>query len=163
GSGQAAAYHPVIDPANFTAVVDNPWFPLKPGTKWVYEGGKDGEHVRDVTVVADGMQKVDGVPCVAVKDQLFHSDGSLVEGTTACYTQDLQGNVWYFGEVTAALDDHGNLTDTEGSWLSGEDGALPGIFMEASPTVGHEFRQEYYPGHAEDQFRVLDLGAAVAT
>ena len=159
----SSGYHPVIDPANFTAVVDNPWFPLKPGSKWVYEGVRDAEHVRDVTIVTDGIQKVDGVACVAVKDQLFHSDGSLVEDTTDFYTQDRQGNVWYFGEVTVGLDDHGDLTDTEGSWLSGEDGAEPGIFMEANPTVGHSFRQEFYPGHAEDQFMVLDLAASVST
>ena len=59
----------MIDPANFTAVVNNPWFPLKPGSKYVYEGVKDGEHVRDVTTVTNGVQKVDGVPCVVVKDQ----------------------------------------------------------------------------------------------
>ena len=160
-SPSASGYHPVIDPANFTAVVNNPWFPLKPGSKYVYEGVKDGEHVRDVTTVTNGVQKVDGVPCVVVKDQLFHADGSLVEDTSDFYTQDLQGNVWYFGEVTAALDDHGNLSDTEGSWLAGEDGAEPGIFMEANPTVGRSFRQEYYAGHAEDQFTVLDLAAPV--
>ncbi len=162
-SPSASGYHPVIDPANFTATVDNPWFPLKPGSRYVYEGVKDGEHVRDVTTVTNGVQRVDGVPCRVVKDQLFHSDGSLVEDTTDFYTQDLQGNVWYFGEVTAALDDHGILTDTEGSWLAGQDGAEPGIFMEANPTVGHSFRQEFYQGHAEDQFTVLDLAAAVST
>ena len=162
GSSQSAsAYHPVIDPANFTAVVNNPWFPLKPGSRYVYEGVKDGEHVRDVTTVTDGVQRIEGVPCVVVKDQLFHADGSLVEDTSDFYTQDIQGNVWYFGEVTAGLDDQGNLTDTEGSWLAGEDGAQPGIFMEANPAVGHSFRQEDYPGHAEDQFAVLDLAASV--
>ena len=35
--------------------------------------------------------------------------------------------------------------------------------MEADPTVGHTHRQEYYPGHAEDSFKVLDLAAAVTT
>jgi len=159
----ASAYTPVIDPANFLAVVDNPWFPLKPGSVYVYEGVKDGEAVRDVMTVTHGIQLINGVPCVVVKDQLFAPDGSLTEDTTDFYTQDLQGKVWYFGEVTASLDDQGNLTDTEGSWLAGQDGALPGIFMEANPTVGHSFRQEYYPGHAEDQFTVLDLAASVST
>src|SRR6267378_3059885 len=52
----ASGYHPVIDPANFTAVVNNPWLPLKPGSRYVYEGVKDGEHVRDVTTVTNGVQ-----------------------------------------------------------------------------------------------------------
>jgi len=151
----------VIDPANFTGVVDNPWFPLKPGSTWVYEGSKDGEPVREVFVVTKGTQKVDGVPCVVVDDQLLALDGSLVEDTFDFYTQDTRGNVWYFGEVTVALDDRGKMTDTEGSWSAGEDGARPGIFMEANPVAGHTFKQESYPGHAEDTFTVLDLAAPV--
>ena len=163
GPSSSPAYRPHIDPADFQAVVDNPWFPLKPGTVWVYKGSKDGEPVREVVAVTDGKQKIDGVPCVVVHDQLFDADGKLIEDTTDFYSQDRQGNVWYFGEVTVALDDKGNLTDTEGSWLAGEDGARPGIFMEADPKVGHSHRQEYYPGHAEDRFKILDLTAAVET
>jgi hypothetical protein len=33
-----APYDPVIDPSNFVARVDNPYFPLTPGTTFVYEG-----------------------------------------------------------------------------------------------------------------------------
>jgi hypothetical protein len=42
------------------------------------------------------------------------------------------------------------------------DGAVPGIYMEANPVVGHAFRQEFYQGHAEDEYRVKDLAASVA-
>ena len=161
-SATSSGYHPVIDPANFQALVDNLWFPLKPGSLYVYRGVKDGEPVREVYEVTRGVQKVEGVPCVVIHDRLFHSDGSLAEDTFDFYTQDRQGNVWYFGEMTVALDDKGKLTDTGGSWLAGEDGAQPGIFMEANPTVGHTFRQEYYPAHAEDQFKVLTLQASLS-
>ena len=34
----AANYAPSIDPSNFVKGVDNPYFPLEPGTTWVYEG-----------------------------------------------------------------------------------------------------------------------------
>src|SRR5918997_3276910 len=34
----AADYAPEIDPSNFVKEVDNPYFPLEPGTTWVYEG-----------------------------------------------------------------------------------------------------------------------------
>jgi hypothetical protein len=163
GPSSSPGYHPSIDPADFRALVDNPWFPLKPGTVWVYKGTKDGESVRDVTTVTTGKQKINGVPCVVVRDQLFDAHGNLIEDTSDFYSQDRQGNVWYFGEVTVALDDNGNLTDTEGSWLAGEDGAQPGIFMDAAPKVGDKHRQEFYPGHAEDTFKVLDLTAAVET
>ncbi len=166
GSGDASApasasgYHPVIDPTDFTGIVDNPWFPLTPGTTFIYEGTKDGEPSRDVYFVSDETAMIDGVPCVVVQDQLFLS-GKLEEKTTDYYTQDTRGNVWYFGEATEELDKQGNVTSREGSWLAGKDGALPGIFMEADPVVGHSFRQEYYPGHAEDQFKVVNLAAGV--
>jgi hypothetical protein len=161
GSPSVVGYHPVIDPANFQGVVDNPWFPLKPGSVRLYAGVKDGKPARNVFVVTHGTQSIDGVPCVIVHDQLFLSN-VLTEDTTDYYTQDRQGNVWYFGESTVKLDDKGVMTDTEGSWLAGQDGAQPGIFMEANPTVGHSFRQEYYRGHAEDQFRVLSISSPVS-
>ncbi len=40
--------------------------------------------------------------------------------------------VWYFGEGTRGLDAHGKLTDPEGSWRTGVDGAEPGVFMGES-------------------------------
>jgi hypothetical protein len=155
-----SAYHPTIDPANFSAVVDNPWFPLKPGTTYVYTGVKDGKPSRDVYTVTHATKTIDGVPCVAINDQLSEA-GKLSERTTDYYTQDLQGNVWYFGEATAELNPTGKVTSTEGSWLAGESGAQPGIFMEANPVVGHAFRQEYDPGNAEDQYAVVSLASPI--
>src|SRR5262245_52157006 len=32
------AYAPTIDPANFVRTIDNPYFALKPGTIYIYEG-----------------------------------------------------------------------------------------------------------------------------
>jgi hypothetical protein len=151
----------VIDPANFQAVVDNPWFPLKPGSKYVYSGVKDGEPARDVFVITGETKVIEGVPCVVVSDRNYLT-GVLEERTFDYYTQDRQGNVWYFGEDTAELDKNGKVKTTEGSWLTGKDGAQPGIFMEANPVVGHSYRQEYYPGQAEDQFEVLSLASKVS-
>jgi hypothetical protein len=149
-----------IDPANFTATVDNAWFPLLPGTTFRYRGTKDGEPAVDVYAVTDRIQVIEGVPCRVVADRLFLS-GKLAERTTDYYTQDLDGNVWYFGEDTAELDDNGKVLNTEGTWRAGTDGAQPGIYMEAAPVVGHSFAQEFYPGHAEDHFEVISVTAAV--
>src|SRR5207248_3416509 len=99
-------------------------------------------------------------PCVVVQDRLFLA-GRLEERTTDWYTQDRQGNVWYFGESTAELDRRGRVTSTEGSWQAGRSGAVPGIYMPANPHVRQSGRQEFYKGHAEDHFRVLDLHASV--
>jgi hypothetical protein len=144
--------------SGFSARVDNPWFPLRPGTTWVYRGVKDGKRARDVVVVTQHTKTIAGAPCVAVSDRLY-LDGRLEERTTDWYTQDAHGNVWYFGEATAELDRHGRVTSTEGTWQAGRNGAKPGIFMPAHPRVGDSYRQEFYKGHAEDHFRVLSLHA----
>jgi hypothetical protein len=156
--GEALAAKP--NPADFTARVDNPWFPLTPGTIYVYRGVKDGEPSRDVVTVTHGIKRIEGVPCVVVEDRLYLS-GRLEERTTDWYTQDRQGNVWYFGEQTAELDKQGRVTSTAGTWQAGRNGATPGIYMPAHPKVGQSGRQEYYKGHAEDHFQVLSLHATV--
>jgi hypothetical protein len=158
GSGAPAASAP--NPANFSAHVDNPWFPLRPGTVYVYRGVKDAQPSMDVLIVTPRVKRIEGVPCVVVEDRLFLS-GRLEERTIDWYTQDRQGNVWYFGESTAELDKHGQVTSTEGSWQAGRNGALPGIYMPANPRVGQSDRQELYKGHAEDHFRILGLRAKV--
>jgi hypothetical protein len=144
----------------FTARVDNPWFPLRPGTVSVYTGMKDGRRARDVVTVTLRVTKIDGAPCVVVKDRLY-LNGKLEERTTDWYSQDSRGNVWYFGESTAELDAHGRVTSTEGTWRAGRDGAQPGIYMPARPVPGRTGRQEFYKGHAEDHFEVLSLHASV--
>jgi hypothetical protein len=140
--------------SSFTARIDNTWFPLKPGTRYVYEGVKDGKHSRDVMIVTHRTKLIEGVPCVEVDDRLYES-GRLEERTTDWYSQDARGNVWYFGERTAELDAKGNVKSTEGTWTAGVDGAQAGVYMPASPRVGASGRQEYYKGHAEDHFKVL--------
>src|SRR6266511_3343944 len=114
---------------DFSANVDNRWFPLKPGTTLVYRGTKDEGNAVEYLTVSDETQKVGGVPCRAVLDRLY-LDGTMVS--------------------------------TEGTWHTAEAGAQPGIFMPASPRVGESHRQEYYRGHAEDFFQVLDLTASVS-
>ena len=147
-------------PAKFSPRVDNPWFPLRPGTTYVYRGVKDGKTGRDVVTVTSRVKTIQGAPCVVVRD-LSYLNGKLRERTSDWYTQDARGNVWYFGEDTAELDTNGRVTSREGSWQSGVDGAKAGIFMFAKPRVGRSARQEYYKGHAEDWFRVLSLHARV--
>jgi hypothetical protein len=148
-------------PGNFVRSVDNPWFPLRPGTAFVYRGVKDGKAARDVFTVTSGTKTIAGVRCTPVRDRLYLA-GRLEERTTDWYAQDRRGNVWYFGESTAELDRAGRVTSTEGSWQAGHDGAQAGIYMTARPRVGQSRRQEYYRGHAEDHFSVLSLHASVS-
>jgi hypothetical protein len=149
-SGSAAA----ADRPGFSATVDNPWFPLTPGTTFHYTGVKDGKASRDVMTVTRRTTIIDGAPCVAVSDKLYLA-GRLEERTTDWYSQDRAGNVWYFGESTEELAPDGHVTTREGSWRAGVHGARPGIFMFAKPKVGRHAQQEFYKGHAEDHFQVL--------
>lgn len=148
-------------PPAFADRVDNPWFPLRSGTTYVYRGEKDGEPSRELLTVTSLTKTIQGVRCTVLHDRLYLS-GRLEERTTDWYAQDAKGNVWYYGEKTAELDRHGRVTSTEGSWQAGVDGAKAGIYMPAQPKVGQSFAQEFYAGHAEDHFRVRSLDASVS-
>jgi hypothetical protein len=146
--------------AGFSARVDNPWYPLEPGSTYVYRGMKDGEPSREVMTVTRRTKVIDGAPCAVIRD-LLYLRGRLEERTTDWYSQDAKGNVWYFGEKTAELDKIGRVISTAGSWASGVGGARAGIFMFAHPTPGRWARQEYYKGQAEDHFKVLSTQVSV--
>ncbi len=161
GSTASRGTPPMPAPSTFSAHVDNPWFPLLPGTRYVYAGVKDGKRSRDVMTVTHQTRTIEGVPCVVVHDRLYLR-GRLEERTTDWYSQDSRGNVWYFGENTAELDTHGHVTSTEGTWTAGINGARPGIYIPAHPRVGQAAEQEYYKGHAEDRFRVIGLFSTVS-
>ena len=155
GCGHSST-QPVPAAARFSANVDNQWFPLRPGTRYVYIGAKDGQPSRDVVTVTHRVRTIAGAPCLVVLDRLYLR-GRLGERTTDWYSQDQQGNVWYFGEDTAELDRNGRVTNTSGTWRAGVNGARPGIYMPAHPRLGQSGRQEYYKGQAEDHFRVIGL------
>ncbi len=148
-------YNPVIDPNNFVEGVDNPYFPLTPGTTFIYEGEtEDGtEHIE--VFVTDDTREILGIECVVVRDTVT-VDGELVEDTYDWYAQDVEGNVWYMGEDSKSYE-NGEMVSTAGSWEAGIDNAKPGIVMQAAPQIGQPYRQEYYVGEAEDMAQVLSL------
>jgi hypothetical protein len=149
-----------IDPAQFTTTIDNPWFPLVPGTTRIYTGTWHGKPARDVVTVTSGSTTILGVDTVVVRDELSVA-GRVRERTLDYYAQDAQGTVWYFGEDTAELDRQGKVVNTGGTWRAGRKHAQAGVVMEAAPVVGKRLRQEYLRGHAEDWYRVIDLSQPV--
>lgn len=145
-------YDPSINPADFVVGVDNPLFPLVPGTRYAYQSG---EETIEVTVTNDTKQIL-GVTTIVVRDVV--SVGSeIVEDTYDWYAQDKTGDVWYLGEDTKEYE-NGQLVSTNGSWEAGVDGAKPGIIMHATqPAIGVSYRQEYYACKAEDWAEVVSL------
>jgi hypothetical protein len=153
-------YDPMIDPADFGGPVDNPLFPLVPGTTRHYEGEtEDGLESVDETVTND-VKSILGIEAIVVH-VLEYVDGELSEETFDWYAQDDEGNVWYLGEDSREIED-GEIVSTDGSWEAGVDGALPGIIMQAAPQIGQRYYQEFYLGEAEDEATVLSLNASVA-
>jgi hypothetical protein len=143
-----------LDPGNFVSKVDNPYFPLTPGTTFTYRGETEGVPTRDVMTVTYDTKVILGVTTTVVHDQAYE-DGVLAEDTFDWYAQDKAGNVWYFGEDTKELDENGNVISTEGSWEAGVNGAEPGIVMEANPKKGDKYQQEFAADVAEDMAQVI--------
>ncbi len=148
-----------LDPAEFTADVTNPRFPLEPGTRWTYrETTGDGEVVQVVVTATTGTRELaNGVTARIVRDTVT-LDGEIIEDTFDWYAQREDGTVWYLGEDTAEFEG-GEITTRGGSFEAGVDGAEAGVIMPAVPAVGMTYRQEYYAGEAEDRGEVLALDA----
>ncbi|HET6284512.1 MAG TPA: hypothetical protein VFH73_26385 [Polyangia bacterium] len=147
-----AKYDPPINPADFSATIDNKYLPFKPGSVFSYVQSS-GDLVEQDVLYETKM--VMGVTTVIVHDFLKSPEGDLLEDTYDYFAQDKAGNVWYFGEDTKAYS--GTQVSTKGTWAGGLNCARPGIVMGGSPKVGDSYRQEYLPGEAEDQAEVVSL------
>jgi len=165
-------YAPAIDPASFVDPatgkpfpIDNPFFPLPPGTTYISEGKTEDGFEHDEFAVTPATRGILGVTCVEVHDTR-QVDGKVVEDTRDWFAQDKDGNVWYFGENTTLVDGAlplvggGLPVDLSGTWTGGVDGAVPGLVMEAHPAVGDFYRQEFLLGEAEDLAEVKSLSAS---
>ena len=155
GAGCGDAEHP-REPRRVTTAIDNPYWPMKPGNRWVYREAEGGS-VKKVVVTVTGKTKrlANGVTARLVRDEV-RENGAPVELTDDFYAQDQDGNIWYMGEATAEYE-NGTVATRAGSFEAGKDGAKPGIIMPAHPRPGMSYRQEYLKGEAEDRGRVLSV------
>lgn len=157
GAAGTGGYHPSIDPSEFSSSVDNPFLPWQSGLVLSYV---EDETDTIVVSVLDETRVVMGVECVVVHDVVSDEDGATVEDTYDWYAQDSAGAVWYFGEETVEYDADGT-PNPAGSWEAGVDGALPGIAMPAEARLSEPYRQEFYPGEAEDMGQIIAVDVAV--
>jgi hypothetical protein len=133
--------------------IDNPWFPLKPGTQFVYEGSAIADdrsvHRRVVFTVTDLTKMVNGVRTLVAWDRDYN-DGQLVEPELVFFAQDNDGNVWSLGQYPEEYED-GKLVGTP-AWIAGLEGARAGIVMRAEPLTGtSDYSQGWGPkvGYAD--------------
>lgn len=146
--------HVELDPAEFTTEIDNPYWPMAVGNRWVYREVEDGEKLRVVVTVTDETKQIaNGITARVVRD-VVSQNGEPVEVTDDWYAQDAEGNIWYLGEDTAEYK-NGEPVNTHGSFEAGVDGAEAGVILPADPEAGMSYREEYYAGEAEDAATVL--------
>lgn len=147
-----------LDPADFSINIDNPYWPMAPGDRWVYsETDTDGTKQKVVVEVTGKTKMIaNGIEARVIRDTVSEN-GEPVEVTDDWYAQDKAGNIWYLGENTAEYK-NGKVTSRAGSFEAGVDGAQPGIAMPADPESGLSYRQEYYKGEAEDKAAVITVG-----
>ncbi len=115
----------------------NRWFPLKPGMQWLREGttligNREVPHTV-VTTVTDVIREVDGVKTVLVYDYSVGA-GQVVQKSLDYFAQDKNGNIWTMGGATEQYE-AGRFVAVDEVWLSGVDGAKPGILMPTNPTA----------------------------
>ena len=163
-----------FDPANFTPgdVIDNPYWPLTPGSVFVYYAeSEDGCAVNELQVTGktkrDFAAPYENIVAWEVEDREWldeecTGDYALMEETTDWFAQDHDGNIWYFGEDTVAWDHEDECPSTGGAWQAGNEGAIAGVVLPGNPIVGTSYQQEFFEGEAEDRAKVLKLNATVS-
>jgi hypothetical protein len=145
-----------LDPADFTGPIDNPYWPMAPGTTWIYrETDPSGSKMKVRVYVTTRTKDILGIQAAVVHD-VVKEGNQVIENTWDWYAQDSCGNVWYLGEDTKEYE-NGVVVSTEGSWEAGVDGAQPGVIVPADPAVGMTYRQEFYQGQAEDEAEILSV------
>jgi hypothetical protein len=149
-----------LDPDRFTETIDNHYWPMAPGSRWIYrETDAEGNEQRVEVTVTSETRTISGIEARVVHD-VVTEDGQLVEDTYDWYAQDDDGNIWYLGEDTKEYEG-GKVKTTAGSWEAGVDGAQAGILLPGDPEVGMAYRQEYYKDQAEDAAKVLSVDKKV--
>ncbi|MCZ6659061.1 MAG: hypothetical protein O7C67_17370 [Gammaproteobacteria bacterium] len=161
-----------IDPLLIgNGIAPNPYFPLVQGNRWTYEGtfiDDDGEEVTEtiVVTVTDATKLIDGITCLVVNDVAVE-DGEVIENTDDWFAQDLEGNVWYCGEIAENFEtfegdepEEPELVDIEGSWKSGREGSKAGMLIPFEPEPGDVIRQELAYGDAEDAVEIVSVTAS---
>jgi hypothetical protein len=149
-----------LSTSDFGGPIDNPFMPLTPGTTMYYAGVLGGVPFTDTFEVTRDTKTIIGVTTVVILDKGY-TNGSLEELTLDFFAQSKNGTVWYFGEVASQIQ-NGKVTGHVGSWISGNNGALPGIAMEAHPRVGDTYNQENAAPVAEDAATVLSRTTSIS-
>lgn len=156
----------------FSLTIDNSYFPLPVGQRWVLGGQDQGETIGLRVTVLDETERFHfGARKVLTRaveetewadtdgDGVIDADEDLIEISVNYFAQTQDGTVCYFGEDVDIYED-GIVVSHEGAWRADDRGNAPGIFMPADPQIGMTYQQEFAPGVAEDRATIVKSGAA---
>lgn len=148
----------VCQPAagNLSSTITHPYFPMTVGRQWVLEGDDQGQAVLlQVTVLPD-TELVAGI-YTRVLEERETVGGALLEVSRNFFVQTGDGTVCYYGE-DVDIYANGVIVSHDGAWRAGVSGAMPGIFMPATPAAGQAFEQEVASGIAQDRVTIKAVG-----
>ena len=147
-----------LDPADFTTEIDNPYWPMAPGSRWVYrETDSEGASQRvEVTVTAEDQEdrqrrRGQGRP------RRRHRGRPAGRGHLRLVRPGLGRTTSGTWARTPRSTRTARSPRPQGSWEAGVDGAQPGIVVPADPKSGLAYRQEYYAGEAEDNGEIVSV------
>lgn len=132
------------DPDAFVDEVDHPWWPLRPGARWVHEGVVEGVEVTRTTTVLAERREVAGVATTVVREVTARAGREEVR--ERWYAQDRRGHLWLLGE--------------EGEWAVGADVAA-GLVLAAEPRRGDAHLRVPLEGRAREVVEVGERGESL--
>lgn len=157
GIDQLTIPTPSPDPLDFTADVDNRWFPLPPGTTWTYRRyTATGSEVVVATALAS-TRRIAGVETRPVRWYAV-AGARTTPLAVRWYAQDTAGNVWWFGQRLTVRGAELDALATR-SWVAGRQGAEAGLVMAAAPRMGDGYLNAYQRGVVERRSTVVSLDA----
>lgn len=147
---------------DFSSTGRSDYFILEPGAQLVLEQRDGRDKVQLVVTVLDETKIVDGIETRVVEEK-ESENGEIVEISRNYFAICGQTkDVFYFGETVDFYQD-GEVSNHEGSWLAGVDGAKAGIIMPGKPEIGMKYYQEVAPEIAEDRAEIISLDEVVVT
>ena len=151
---------------DYSLTIDNPYFPLSPGSEWTYFGEEDDEPLGlHITVLDDTENLYEGDETIVTRvveefewvdedrDARYDANKEDLIEVSLNYFAQSAGTVCYFGEEVDIYNEDGTISH-EGSWRADEGKNAPGIFMPADVqglTVGTSWYMEVAPKVAKDR------------
>lgn len=145
-----------------TNVGRNAYFILEPRYQLVLAGTEGGQPIELTITVLDETLNIGGVSTRAVEKR-ESMGGKLIEASRNFLALGVTTkNVYCFGESVYAFQKGGRVT-RGGDWREGTDGAMRGVLMPGTFTVGDRYYQSRAPKTAMDRAENVSTNETIKT